>query len=53
MREHVGRVKEKGIKVREVLLERAPHVALARANPELYWGAVKELWSDASRQATA
>ena len=53
VREHVERVREKGIKVREVLLERAPHVALARANPELYWGAVKELWSDASRQATA
>ncbi|KAI5831849.1 hypothetical protein K523DRAFT_268943 [Schizophyllum commune Tattone D] len=53
VREHVERVREKGIKVREVLLERAPHVALARANPELYWGAVKELWTDASRQATA
>ncbi|KAI5891114.1 uncharacterized protein SCHCODRAFT_02678745 [Schizophyllum commune H4-8] len=48
VQEHVGKLKEAGIKVREVLLERAPHVALARANPELYWGAVKDIWADAS-----
>ncbi|TRM67077.1 hypothetical protein BD626DRAFT_484692 [Schizophyllum amplum] len=48
---HVRKVREAGLRVREMVLDESPHVAHARTDPERYWGAAKALWADASRTA--
>ncbi|KAF9266431.1 hypothetical protein L218DRAFT_985576 [Marasmius fiardii PR-910] len=45
--EHVKKAKARGLNVEEEVFETAPHVALARTEPERYWEVVKRTWGRA------
>ncbi|KAJ4501266.1 hypothetical protein C8R41DRAFT_806576 [Lentinula lateritia] len=45
--EHVKEAKYRGLNAQIVVYEDTPHVGHARRYPEQYWGAVKDLWTQA------
>lgn len=45
---HANEAKKSGLEVTLVKYDNSPHVAHARTDPDRYWGAVKQLWSDVS-----
>jgi len=40
--------RKRGLEVQEDIYEKSGHVLLAKDEPERYWGAVKDLWLQAS-----
>ena len=46
---HAQQAKDLGLNVRAERFEDSQHVAHARADPERYWSAVKQLWEEAVR----
>lgn len=49
---HVDEARRAGFDVRSEVYENSPHVSHARIDPERYWGAVQQLWRDASLRPT-
>ncbi|KAF5342474.1 hypothetical protein D9611_001264 [Ephemerocybe angulata] len=49
---HAETARKEGLEVRLERFKDSPHVAHARADPDRYWGAVKQLWKDVSAHSS-